>query len=65
MSQFGLARVISTRTRTQVAMAVKSSLLFGMGRPSSELQLAVGEVEPAGDGLFYVDIEMSIPMASS
>lgn len=47
---------------TQVAMAVRSSLLFGMGRKSSELQLAVGEVEPAGDGLLYVDIEMTIPM---
>jgi len=48
--------------RTQVAMAVKSSLLFGMGRSSSELQLEIGEVEPAGNGLFYVDIEMSIPI---
>ncbi len=48
--------------RTQVAMAVRSSLLFGMGRPTSELQLAIGEVEPAGDGLLYVDIEMSIPI---
>jgi len=48
--------------RTQVAMAVKSSLLFGMGRSSSELQLEIGEVEAAGNGLFYVDIEMSIPI---
>lgn len=47
---------------TQIAMAVKSSLLFGMGRQSSELQLEVGDVEPVGDGLFYVDIEMTIPM---
>ena len=47
---------------TQVAMAVRSSLLFGMGRKFSELQLSVGEVEPAGDGLFYVDIDMTIPM---
>ncbi len=64
MSQFGLARgYLDAAPRTQVAMAVKSSLLFGMGRPSSELQLAVGEAESAGDGLFYVDIEMSIPMS--
>jgi len=49
--------------RTQVAMAVESSLLFGMGRPSAELQLAVGDVEPAGDDLFYVDIEIVIPIA--
>jgi len=48
--------------RTQVAMAVKSSLLFGMGRSSSELQLEIGQVEPAGDGMFYVDIDMSIPI---
>ena len=57
------AGYLDAAPRTQVAMAVKSSLLFGMGRPSSELQLAVGEVEPAGDGLFYVDIEMSIPIS--
>ena len=49
--------------RTQVAMAVKSSLLFGMGRSSSELQMSVGAVEPAGDGLFFVDIEILIPMS--
>lgn len=49
--------------RTQVAMAVESSLLFGAGRPSADLQLAVGNVEPAGDGLFYVDIEIEIPIA--
>ncbi len=48
--------------RTQIAMAVESSLLFGMGRSSSELQLKIGEVEPAGNGLFYVDIEMTIPI---
>jgi len=49
--------------RTQVAMAVESSLLFGTGRPSADLQLAVGSIEPAGDGLFYVDIEIEIPIA--
>jgi len=49
--------------RTQVAMAVKSSLLFGMGRSSSELQMSVGAVEAAGDGLFFVDIEILIPMS--
>ncbi len=49
--------------RTQVAMAVESSLLFGMGRPSADLQLAVGDVEPAGDDLFYVDIEIEIPIS--
>ncbi len=56
------AGFLDAAPRTQVAMAVRSSLLFGMGRESSELQLKVGEVEPAGDGLFYVDIEMTIPM---
>ena len=56
------AGFLDAAPRTQVAMAVRSSLLFGMGRKSSELQLNVGEVEPAGDGLFYVDIEMTIPM---
>ena len=50
--------------RTQVAMAVQSSLLFGMGRPSSELQMKVGTVEPAGRGLFHVDIEMAIPISA-
>lgn len=41
---------------------MKSSLLFGMGRSSSELQMSVGAVEPAGDDLFFVDIEILIPM---
>jgi len=49
--------------RTQLAMAVESSLLFGMGRPSADLQLSVGDVEPAGDDLFYVDIEVEIPIS--
>jgi len=48
--------------QTQVAMAVQSSLLFGTGRASSELKMKVGQVEPAGRGLFLVDIEMSIPI---
>jgi len=56
------AGYLDAAPRTQVAMAVKSSLLFGMGRPSAELQLKIGEVELAGDGLFHVDIEMSIPI---
>lgn len=50
--------------QTQVAMAVESSLLFGMGRPSSELQMKVGTVEPAGKGLVHVDIEMSVPISA-
>jgi len=50
--------------QTQVAMAVESSLLFGMGRPSSELQMKIGAVEPAGKGLVHVDIEMSVPISA-
>ncbi len=50
--------------QTQVAMAVESSLLFGMGRPSSELQMKLGSVEEAGRGLFHVDIDMSIPIGA-
>ncbi len=50
--------------QTQVAMAVESSLLFGMGRPSSELQMKVGTVEPVGRGLVHVDIEMSLPISA-
>jgi len=57
------AGYLDAAPRTQVAMAVESSLLFGMGRPSAELKLAVGDVEPAGDDLFYVDIEIEIPIA--
>jgi VWFA-related protein len=48
--------------KSQINMAVQSSLLFGMGRPTSDLQMKVGQVEPIGDDLFYVDIEMSIPI---
>jgi len=51
-------------SQTQVAMAVESSLLFGMGRPSAELQMKLGEVESVGSGLFNVDIEMSIPIGA-
>lgn len=50
--------------QTQVAMAVQSSLLFGMGRPSSELQMRLGAAEPAGRGLVTVDIEMAIPIGA-
>jgi len=49
---------------TQVAMAVESSLLFGMGRSSSELQIKIGKVEDLGNELFNVDIEMSIPISA-
>jgi hypothetical protein len=58
------AGFVDLAPRTQVAMAVKSSLLFGMGRSSSELQMRIGKAEPAGNGLFNVDIEMSIPISA-
>lgn len=48
--------------QTQIAMAVQSSLLFGMSRPTGELQLAVAEVQKAGGGNFNVDVEMRIPI---
>jgi hypothetical protein len=50
--------------QTQVAMAVQSSLLFGMGRPNAELQMQLGSVEPAGRGLVEAEIQMTIPISA-